>query len=119
MAYHPEVQHLAAEMAVELETMAAHIQVITRDWSNGVDHGAAWGLKLIALKHHCAEAAQRVVDAAMTMSGGTGMYRRSELERLYRDVRCAGFHPANPLLAHELIGKMALGIDLGEQPRWG
>ena len=31
----------------------------------------------------------------MTMSGGTGMYKRNELERLYRDVRCGGFHPAN------------------------
>ena len=38
------------------------------------------------------------------------MYKRNELERLYRDVRCGGFHPANPLLAHEFIGKMALGI---------
>jgi alkylation response protein AidB-like acyl-CoA dehydrogenase len=74
---------------------------------------------LLALKHHCTESAKRVVDLAMTMSGGTGMYKRSELERLYRDVRCGGFHPANPLLAHEFIGKMALGIDVAEQPRWG
>jgi alkylation response protein AidB-like acyl-CoA dehydrogenase len=119
MAYHPEIQHLAAEIAIELETMGAHIEQIAQDWSNGVDHGPAWGLKLIALKHHCTEAAKRVVDMAMTMSGGAGMFKSSELERLYRDVRCGGFHPANPLLAHELIGKMALGIDLGEQPRWG
>jgi hypothetical protein len=48
------------------------------------------------------------------------MYKRTELEpRVYRDMRCGGFHPANPLLAYELIGKMELGIDLGEQPRWG
>jgi alkylation response protein AidB-like acyl-CoA dehydrogenase len=119
MAYHPEVQHLAAEMEIELEGMSAHIQQVAQDWSNGVDHGPAWGLKLLALKHHCTESAKRVVDLAMTMSGGTGMYKRSELERLYRDVRCGGFHPANPLLAHEFIGKMALGIDVAEQPRWG
>jgi len=48
----------------------------------------------------------------MTMSGGTGMYKRSELERLYRDVRRGGFHPANPLLAYEFIGKMARGRHL-------
>jgi alkylation response protein AidB-like acyl-CoA dehydrogenase len=119
MAYHPEIQHLAAEMAIELEAMGAHLEQIAGDWSNGVDHGPAWGLKLIALKHHCTEAAKRVVDMAMTMSGGAGMFKHSELERLYRDVRCGGFHPANPLLAHEMIGKMALGIDLSEQPRWG
>jgi len=92
---------------------------VAREWSQGVDHGPVWALKLVALKYHCTESAKRVVDLAMTMSGGTGMYKRSELERLYRDVRCGGFHPANPLLAHEIIGKTALGIDLGEQPRWG
>ncbi len=119
MAYHPEVQHLAAEMAIELEAMGAHIERVADDWSNGVDHGAAWGLKLLALKYHCTESAKRVVDLAMTMSGGTGMYKRNELERLYRDVRCGGFHPANPLLAHEFIGKMALGVDISDPARWG
>ena len=47
------------------------------------------------------------------------MFKRSELERLYRDVRCGGFHPANTLLAPEIVGKIRLGIELGEQPRWG
>jgi alkylation response protein AidB-like acyl-CoA dehydrogenase len=47
------------------------------------------------------------------------MFKSSELERLYRDVRCGGFHPANTLLVHEIVGKSILGIDLGEQPRWG
>jgi alkylation response protein AidB-like acyl-CoA dehydrogenase len=119
MAYHPEMQHLAAEMVLELESMGPHIERIAGDWSEGVDHGPLWALKLVALKYHCTEAAKRVVDLALTMSGGTGMYKRSELERLYRDVRCGGFHPANPLLAHEIIGKTALEVDLGEQPRWG
>jgi len=119
MAYHPEVQHLAAEMQLELEAMGPHIERIADDWSRDVDYGTAWPMKLVALKHHCTEAARRVVDLALTMSGGAGMYRRNELERIYRDVRCGGFHPANSLLAHEIIGKTALGVDLGEQPRWG
>ncbi len=37
------------------------------------------------------------------------MVRGNELERLYRDVRCGGFHPANDALSHELIGKTLLG----------
>jgi alkylation response protein AidB-like acyl-CoA dehydrogenase len=119
MAYHPEVQHIAAEMLLELEAMDAHIKQVAQDWSNGVDHGAAWGLKLLAVKHHCTESAKRVVDLAMTMSGGAGMYKRNELERLYRDIRCGGFHPANSLLTHEMMGKMAFGIDIADRPRWG
>ena len=99
--------------------MDAHIKQVAQDWSNGVDHGAAWGLKLLAVKHHCTESAKRVVDLAMTMSGGMGMYKRNELERLYRDIRCGGFHPANSLLTHEMVGKMAFGIDIADRPRWG
>ena len=59
-------------MAIELEAMGAHLDRIAADWSAGVDHGAAWGLKLMALKYHVTESAKRVVDLAMTMSGGTG-----------------------------------------------
>ncbi len=119
MAYHPEVQHLAAEMRMDVETSTALVDRVASDWSEGVDYGNDWPLKFVTAKHQTVEAAKRVVDGAMAISGGGGMFRPSELERLYRDVRCGGFHPANTLLAHEVIGKIALGIDLTEQPRWG
>jgi alkylation response protein AidB-like acyl-CoA dehydrogenase len=64
----------------------------------------------VAAKYRCVEAAKRVVDLAMDISGGTGMFKRSELERLYRHVRAGGFHPANSALVHEIVGKTALGI---------
>jgi alkylation response protein AidB-like acyl-CoA dehydrogenase len=60
-----------------------------------------------------------VVDLAMDLSGGGGMFKRNELERLFRDARCGRFHPANANLVHEIVAKTTLGIDLGEQPRWG
>jgi hypothetical protein len=41
----------------------------------------------------------------------------AKLERLYRDVRCGGFHPANTALVHEIVGKTALGV-LAEEQRW-
>jgi alkylation response protein AidB-like acyl-CoA dehydrogenase len=119
MAYHPEVQHLAAEMFMEREAASALVEKTVADWVAGVDHGHNWPAKLITAKHVATQAAARIVDHAMTISGGTGMFRSSELERMYRDVRCGGFHPANPMLAHELVGKTALGVGLGEQPRWG
>lgn len=119
MAYHPEIQHTIAEMAMDVEAAEAHLDRVAADWSNGVDYGMRWPLKLVTVKHRVTEAAKRVVDGAMAVSGGTGMFKTSELERLYRDVRCGGFHPANSFLVHEIVGKTALGIDLGEQPRWG
>jgi alkylation response protein AidB-like acyl-CoA dehydrogenase len=119
MAYHPEIQHLFAEMQLEIEAMGPHLDRIANDWSTGVDHGGEWPMKIVAAKYHCVESAKRVVDLAMSASGGAGMFKGNELERLYRDVRCGGFHPANTFLTHEIVGKTALGIGLDEQPRWG
>ena len=119
MAYHPEVQHEVAAMQLELEAITPHLERIAQDWVAGVDYGAQWPMKLVAAKHRAVEGAKRVVDLAITVSGGGGLFRRSELERLYRDVRAGGIHPANSLLVHEIVGKTVLGIDLGEQPRWG
>jgi hypothetical protein len=55
----------------------------------------------------------------MAVSGGIGMFRSNELQRLYRGAGCGGFHPASSLLVHEIIGKTVFGIDLGKQPRRG
>ncbi|MGH2587162.1 MAG: acyl-CoA dehydrogenase family protein, partial [Dehalococcoidia bacterium] len=118
MAYHPMTQYVVAEMTLELERMRPQIERIAADWSTGVDHGGAWPAKLVATKYACVEGAKRVVDLALEVSGGAGMFKRNELERLYRDVRCGGFHPANAALTHEIVGKTTLGI-LGEEPRWG
>jgi alkylation response protein AidB-like acyl-CoA dehydrogenase len=117
MAYHPEIQHEIAEMFVLLEGAEPHVERIADDWSNGVDHGGLWPAKLVSAKYHAVEAAKRVVDLALDTSGGGGMFKGNELERLYRDVRCGGFHPANSALVHEMTGKTALGI-LGEEPRY-
>jgi hypothetical protein len=47
------------------------------------------------------------------------MFKKSELERLFRDSRAGRFHPANSALTHELVAKLSLGIDPAESPRWG
>jgi len=117
MAYNPMVQHAIAEAVLLLDGASAHVERVARDWSEGVDHGGLWVSKLVSAKRHAVEAAKRIVDIAMDVSGGAGMFKSQELERLYRDVRAGGFHPANDLLVHELVGKSALGI-LGEEPRW-
>jgi alkylation response protein AidB-like acyl-CoA dehydrogenase len=118
MVYNPMLQYTAAEMTLAIEAMAAHAERIAIDWSVGVEYGAEWGVKLVSVKYHCVESAKRVVDLALDLSGGAGMFKRNELERLYRDVRAGGFHPQSSANVHEIVGKATLGI-LGEQPRWG
>ena len=118
-AYHPEVQTNVAQMVFKFDAAEALIEKIADEWSRGVDYGATWPAKLVSAKHVAVESAKDIVDRAMSISGGSGMFKGNELERLYRDVRCGGFHPANTLLAPEIVSKITLGIDLGEQPRWG
>jgi alkylation response protein AidB-like acyl-CoA dehydrogenase len=106
-------------MMLAFDPIGPHIEQIAQDWSNGVDHGATWPAKIVSTKYHAVEAAWKIVDMAMELSGGAGMFRTNELERLFRDARCGRFHPSNTFLVHEIVAKTALGIDLGEQPRWG
>jgi alkylation response protein AidB-like acyl-CoA dehydrogenase len=116
-AYHPMVQHQIAAMYLELDAAQATVDRFVDDWLAGADHGERWGAKLFSMKWRAVEAAKRVVDTALDVTGGGGMFKGSELERLYRDVRCGGFHPGNDALTHEMVGKIVLGI-AAEQPRW-
>lgn len=119
MAYHPEVQHAIAEMAIELESIGPHLESVAEDWSNGVDHGAQWPAKIMAAKYRAVEGSWRIVDRGLDVSGGGGIFRAGGYERLMRDARLGRIHPANAFLTHEVVAKTALGIGLDEQPRWG
>jgi alkylation response protein AidB-like acyl-CoA dehydrogenase len=119
MAYHAEVQHRVAEMGLLMDPIEPHLEKIATDWSTGVNHGATWPAKLFAAKYHAVESSYRVVDLALEVSGGFGIFRRSGLERLFRDARLGRIHPANSMLTHEIVGKTLLGISPDETPRWG
>jgi alkylation response protein AidB-like acyl-CoA dehydrogenase len=104
---------------IALESIGPHLEKTTQDWSNGVDYGHAWGAKIVATKYHVVESAWRVVDLALEVAGGFGIFKQSGLERLFRDARLGRIHPANSFLTHEFVAKTALGINPDETPRWG
>ena len=116
---HAEVQHVIAEMVIELESIGPHLDAVAQDWSNGVDHGAQWPAKIFAAKYRAVEGSWRVVDLGLEVMGGYGIFRASGYERLIRDARLGRIHPANSFLTHEVVAKTALGISLDDQPRWG
>lgn len=116
-AHNPMVQHQIAEMYLTLDPAVALVDRLLDDYANGVDHGAMWGVKIMSAKWQAVEAAKRVVDLALDVAGGGAMVRGNELERLYRDVRAGGFHPANDALTHESVAKALLGVDPAG-PRW-
>jgi alkylation response protein AidB-like acyl-CoA dehydrogenase len=118
MVYHAGVQFSVAEMVMELELIEPMLEKTAQDWSNGVAH-PDWLVKLLATKCKAVEGAWKVVDTAFELGGGFGIYKRNEIERLFRDARLGRIHPANSSLSRELIAKTVLGINPDEKPRWG
>ena len=118
MAHHPHVQDGVADIVIGLEAIGAQLESVTRDWSEGVQH-PDWPIKIVAAKYNAVETAWKIADRALEVSGGFGMFKKSEMERLFRDARAGRFHPANSSLTHELIGKLALGLNPDDPQRWG
>jgi alkylation response protein AidB-like acyl-CoA dehydrogenase len=118
MAHHPEVQHNVAEMRMALDAAEALLDRTAADWAEGVEH-PDWPVRLVGTRYTVINHAYDVVDRALDLSGGAAAFKRNRLEQIFRDVRMGRFHPGNTLLAHELIGKLCLGLDPDFAPRWG
>jgi alkylation response protein AidB-like acyl-CoA dehydrogenase len=118
----PRIQILAAEGAIELSAIRAILQragtLIDEHHLSGAAAGderdgpAALFAEIQAAKTFVNEAAVRVVDRALALSGGAGYMAAHPLARAYRDVRAGAFmHPLGANRAYELIGEVALGIE--------
>lgn len=57
-------------------------------------------------------AAIRTVERALEVAGGTAMFRSAGLERLFRDVQGARYHPMQEKAQLRYSGRMALGLDI-------
>ena len=65
-----------------------------------------------AAKAFIGQAAPRIVDRALALSGGGGYLNGSPLARAYRDVRAGAFmHPLGDNRAYEFLGQFALGLE--------
>jgi alkylation response protein AidB-like acyl-CoA dehydrogenase len=63
-----------------------------------------------AAKAFINEAAPRIVDRALALSGGAGYVNGSPLARAYRDVKAGSFmHPLGANRAYDYLGHVALG----------
>jgi alkylation response protein AidB-like acyl-CoA dehydrogenase len=118
MAYHPEVQHHVADMRMSLDVCEALLRSNTTDWAQGVAHDD-WPIRIVGTRFTVINQAYDVVEKALDLSGGAGAFKRNRLEQIFRDVRMGKFHPGNTFLAHEVIGKLCLGVNPDDKQRWG
>ena len=106
----PRARTLIAENAVELGAARA---TLSRSATLADDTGrevVALFAETQAAKAFVTEAAARIVDRALALSGGAGYLNGHPLARAYRDVRAGGFmHPLGANRAYEFLGDLALG----------
>lgn len=67
-------------------------------------------LAVMVAKREVARAGIEVCDLAMEVVGGSGYFTGSVVERCYRDVRAAKFHPLTPEDTLIETGRRALGL---------
>ena len=53
-------------------------------------------------------------DLAMELAGGAAFFKGSTIERAYRDIRAAKFHPLTPEQTLTHAGRLALGLSAEE-----
>ena len=64
---------------------------------------------VMAAKREIALAGLEVCDVAMDLGGGQAFFKGSPIERAYRDIRAAKFHPFNPEATLIHAGQLVLG----------
>lgn len=82
-----------ADTLRDFQSVAAQLDLYTRDLDEGVNHGQDWALLLVSARINASMAARRAVETAMLCAGGSSYTRTSELARLQRDAMASLFHP--------------------------
>jgi alkylation response protein AidB-like acyl-CoA dehydrogenase len=105
----PHIIDLAGRMDTELtaarlahESMLAAVRLNAP--SAGTVNDVMIGRQLVA-RHAIA-----AVEYAMELAGGAGFYRAAGLERRFRDIQAARYHPLQSGAQAEYAGAMALGL---------
>ncbi len=106
LAEFQSTQAYLAEMATELD--ASRLLVYRAAWAK--DRGAPRvTLEASMGKMYATEAAQRVIDRALQLHGGSGVVRGSVVERLYREVRALRIYEGTTEIQRLVIAAQLLG----------
>ena len=81
---------------------------IGEDWEPGVKTTN----EALQARGLLAESAIAVVEKAVELVGGRSYYRKLGLERLFRDVQAARFHPMVTKPQQMIAGRLAYGLGL-------
>jgi alkylation response protein AidB-like acyl-CoA dehydrogenase len=106
-----DISYLVGEMENELATARfAHRDMI--EAAATAEPGEQATNRVMMGRAILARAAIRAVAKGMDAAGGAAFYRDLGLERRFRDVQAARFHPLQEMAQLRYAGRMALGLDI-------
>jgi alkylation response protein AidB-like acyl-CoA dehydrogenase len=111
----PDVSYLVGEMDTELATARLALRSMIEAAATEEPGAASTNDGLIG-RTLVGRAAIRTVEKAMEVAGGASFYRGLGLERLFRDVQGARFHPLQEKRQLRHSGRFALGLDVDTSP---
>ncbi|HWQ03050.1 MAG TPA: acyl-CoA dehydrogenase family protein [Candidatus Nitrosotenuis sp.] len=106
-----DTQMLAGELDSELA-------VVRMAWErmlalgNSAAPGPPTTSEIFIARQLVARAGIRTVEKAIELVGGRAFYRSMALERMFRDIQAARFHPLQEKPQIRLTGRLALGLDI-------
>ena len=109
-----QVIDLAGKMETELAAARSALADML-DAANG-QPGPLTTNRIFLGRTNVARAAVACVDTAFELCGGSGYLRSNPIERMFRDIQAARFHPLTPYAQREMAGRLALGLDVDGAP---
>ena len=111
LSHNPLVQHRVGELSMQLEAARAVTYDAARlvEQARGSDEA---NLAIHRAKYLVGELGPWMASEAIRLCGGSTIFRRLPLERLYRDARCGGVMPAKSDDCLTYVGKAHLGINV-------
>jgi acyl-CoA dehydrogenase len=107
----PAVHALVGEMDTELAAARLAVRHMI-DVADTDRLGPDTTNEMVIGRTLAARAAIRAVDKALEVAGGAGFYRALGLERLFRDVQAARYHPLPEKAQALYTGRFALDLDV-------
>ncbi len=107
----PDVQLLVGEMENELAGARLALEDMVA-FSAAAQPGPETTHRIMTDRTLAGRGAIRTVEKAMEVAGGGAFYRRAGIERLFRDVQAARYHPMQEKTQLRYSGRLALGLDV-------
>lgn len=108
----PNLAYCVGEMENHLVTAQVAHESMVNMVASGVAPGPETTSAVLSRRTILGTSAMRVVEKAMEVAGGAAFYRSASLERLFRDIQAARYHPLQEKRQLRYTGRLLLGLDI-------